>query len=360
MIKLVRRRSEKAGLPPGELVYVGEETGASVSVTIIDYDEKGYRVRVADTMEECVPYREKPGVTWINVDGLHDVPIIEKLGGCFGLHPLTVEDVLNTEQRPKTDITDEYVYIVLNMLTYDEQEKEIDSEQLSIVLGGNFVITFQERKGDIFDAVRERLKNDRGRIRKAGADYLAYSLIDGVIDNYFKVLEAIGEDIEEIEDELVADPSKETILNIHFLKRETIYLRRAVWPLREIISRLERGETPLIRPATAVYLRDIYDHTVQVIDTVETYRDLIAGMLDIYLSSISNRLNEIMKVLTIFAAIFIPLTFIAGVYGMNFNTQRSPLNMPELNAYFGYPAVLAVMFAIAVVMLIFFKRRNWF
>ncbi len=358
MIRLVKRRSEKAGLPPGELVYVGTESGA-VSVTITGYDEKDYNVRVADTLEECVPYKGKPGTTWVNVDGLHEVPIIEKLGGCFGLHPLTVEDILNTEQRPKVDITGEYVYIVLNMLTYDQEEKEIDSEQVSIVLGENFVITFQEKKGDIFDAVRERLKTDKGMIRRAGADYLAYSLIDGVIDNYFKVLEAIGEDIEETEDELVANPDKETIHSIHFLKRETIYLRRSVWPLREIISRLERGESPLIRPATAVYMRDIYDHTVQVIETAETYRELISGMLDIYLSSISNRMNEIMKVLTIFAAIFIPLTFIAGVYGMNFDTEKSPLNMPELNSYYGYPAVLAVMFAVGVVMLMFFRKKKW-
>ena len=358
MIKLVRKRSEKAGLPPGELVYVGDESGA-VSVSVTDYDEREYRVRVSATMEECVLRKGAPGVTWINIDGLHEVAQIERLGACFGLHPLTVEDILNTEQRPKVDINEDYVYIVLNMLTYDEQAKEIDSEQVSIVLGENYVITFQERKGDIFDAVRNRLKTGKGRVRSYGADYLAYCLIDSVVDNYFKVLEGIGEDIEEVEDDLMANPDKQTVQSIHFLKRETIYLRKSVWPLREIIGKLERGETPLVRAETTVYLRDVYDHTVQVIDTVETYRDLISGMIDIHLSTVSNRMNEVMKVLTIFAAIFIPLTFIAGVYGMNFDTSASPLNMPELNWRYGYPAVLAVMFTIGVAMLLVFKKKKW-
>ena len=358
MIKLVRKRSEKAGLPPGELVYVGDESGV-VSVSVTDYDEREYRVRVSATMEECVLRKGAPGVTWINIDGLHEVAQIEKLGACFGLHPLTVEDILNTEQRPKVDINEDYVYIVFNMLTYDEQAKEIDSEQVSIVLGENYVITFQERKGDIFDAVRDRLKTGKGSVRRSGADYLAYCLIDSVVDNYFKVLEGIGEDIEEVEDDLMANPDKQTVQSIHFLKRETIYLRKSVWPLREIIGKLERGETPLVRAETTVYLRDVYDHTVQVIDTVETYRDLISGMIDIHLSTVSNRMNEVMKVLTIFAAIFIPLTFIAGVYGMNFDTSVSPLNMPELNFRYGYPAVLAVMFTIGAGMLLVFKKKKW-
>ncbi|MFQ5736718.1 MAG: magnesium/cobalt transporter CorA [Thermodesulfobacteriota bacterium] len=357
-MRLVKRRSEKAGLPPGEPVYVGTETGA-VTVTAIEYDEKDYSIRVVDSVEECIPYKGKPSTTWINVDGLHEVRIIERLGSCFGLHPLTVEDILNTEQRPKMDMTGEYIFIVMNMLTYDDDARELDSEQVSVILGENFVLTFREKRGDIFDAVRERLKTDKGRIRKAGADYLAYSLMDTVVDNYFKVLECIGEDIEEIEDELVSNPGKETVQSIHFLRRETIYLRRSVWPLREVISRLEREETALIRPGTSVYLRDIYDHTIQVVEAGETYRDLISGMLDIYLSSISNRTNEIMKVLTIFAAIFIPLTFIAGVYGMNFNTHASPLNMPELNSRYGYPAVLTAMFAVGITMLLFFRKKNW-
>lgn len=358
MIKLVRKRSEKAGLPPGELVYVGTESGV-VSVSVTEYDEKDYGTRTTAAIEECVVVKGAPGVTWINIDGLHDVAQIEKLGGCFGLHPLTVEDILNTEQRPKVDINEGYIYIVLNMLTYDEEAKEIDSEQVSIVLGENYVITFQEKHGDIFDAVRDRLKTAKGRIRRSGADYLAYCLIDSVVDNYFKVLEGIGEDIEEVEEALMDSPGKQTIQTIHFLKREAVYLRKSVWPLREIIGKLERGETPLVRAGTMVYLRDVYDHTIQVIDTVETYRDLISGMIDIHLSTVSNRMNEVMKVLTIFAAIFIPLTFIAGVYGMNFNTAGSPLNMPELNWYYGYPVVLAVMFAIGVVMLVVFKKKRW-
>ncbi len=359
MAKPVKRRSEKAGLPPGEAVYVGEGTG-EVLLTIIDYGPDAYTTKVAGSVEECALYRERPGTTWINVDGLHEVPIIEHIGECFGIHPLTVEDILNTEQRPKMDVSEDYIYVVVNMLTYDRGSKEIESEQMSMILGRNFVLTFQEKKGDIFDVVRDRLRTNKGRIRKEGADYLAYSLLDTIIDNYFKVLEDIGEDIEDVEEEVVANPDKETIQSIHFLKREIIYLRRSVWPLREITGRLERGESNLVRPSTSVYLRDLYDHTVQVVETVETYRDLISGMLDIYLSSVSNRLNEVMKVLTIFAAIFIPLTFIAGVYGMNFKTDASPLNMPELGMYYGYPMALGLMLVVALVMLALFKKKKWF
>lgn len=287
------------------------------------------------------------------MDGVHQLADIEKIGTHFKIHPLVLEDIMNTGQRPKIEIFDDYIFIVLKMLRYDEAENETKIEQVSIILGSNFVISLQESKGDVFDSIRERIRSDRGRIRKMGADYLAYTLIDAVVDNYFVILEKLGEEIEDIEDELVSNPSPETLQTIHSLKREMIFLRKSVWPLRELISRLERWESPLIDKSIYIYLRDLYDHTIQVIDAIETFRDMLSGMLDIYLSSISNRMNEVMKVLTIIATIFIPLTLIAGIYGMNFTY------MPELKSPWGYPMVYVVMLAIGVVMLIYFRRKKW-
>jgi magnesium transporter len=353
MYKIVRKISDKAGLPPGSPVYVGEKRTEKVKITVIDYDEKNFEMLKIQSIEECFPYKKTPSITWINIDGLHEISNIEKMSECFGIHPLVVEDILNTDGRAKMDIFDEYIFLVVKMHTFDAETEEIDIEQVSIVFGRNFVITFQEREGDIFEAVRNRLKNGRGSIRKAGADYLAYALIDALVDSYFSVLEWIGEEIEDIEEELVANPAPETLRRIHFLKREMIYLRRSVWPLRETISSLERSESPLIKHSTGIYLRDLYDHTVQVIDCVETFRDMLSGMLDIYLSSISNRMNEVMKFLTIIGTIFIPLTFIAGVYGMNFEY------MPGLKWHWGYFTVLAVMGVASMVLLAYFKRKKW-
>jgi magnesium transporter len=360
MFRFIKKISQKKGLPPGTPVYIGEERTEQVKITIIDYDNDMFEVHEVETVEECLPYKDKPGMTWINVEGIHDISIVEKLGACFGLHPLIVEDIVNTGQRPKVDISDDYIFIVMKVITWDQTDKVIQVEQVSLVLGRNFVITFQEQDGDIFNAVINRIKSNKGRIRRLGADYLVYSLMDGIVDNYFKVLENIGEDIEDMEEELVDNPTPETVHKIHFIKREMIFLRKSVWPLREIVSSLEREETPLIQETTIIYLKDIYDHTIQVIDIIETYGDIISGMLDVYLSSISNRMNAVMKVLTIIATIFIPLTFIAGIYGMNFNTEKSPFNMPELNWYYGYPFVLGLMAAIGFIMLILFKRKKWF
>jgi magnesium transporter len=359
MVTLFQKVSKKAGLPPGTPVHVGEQKVETVRISVIDYDEKNFETRELERAEECFPYKEKATVTWINVDGLHDTSVAQELGMCYGWHPLIVEDILNTNQRTKMDIFDDYLFISLKMLTFNHRENKLDVEQLSLILGENYVVTFQETQGDIFDPLRNRIKNSKGKIRKAGADYLAYALLDSVVDNYFAVLEGIGEVIEDIEEELVTNPSPDTLQNIHELKREMIYLRKSVWPLREIISGLQREETSLIKEATNIYLRDLYDHTIQVIDTVETLRDMVSGMLDVYLSSISNRMNEIMKVLTIFAVIFIPLTFIAGIYGMNFNPEKSPFNMPELNWYFGYPFAMGIMVAVGVGMLFYFKKKKW-
>ncbi|MDI6888819.1 MAG: magnesium/cobalt transporter CorA [Methanocellales archaeon] len=324
-----------------------------MSITIIDYDEVRFLEKEAKKIEECFPFKEKPTVTWININGIHDVELIEKIGKHFNIHPLVLEDIVNTGQRPKMEDFEDYIFIVLKMLYYDEKDEEIKAEQISLILGPNFVISFQEKEGDIFDPLRERIRSGKGRIKKMGSDYLAYALIDAVVDNYFTILEKLGEEIEGMEEELVTNPTQETLQAIHNLKRDMIFLRKSVWPLREVVSSLERGESPLIHETTGIYLRDVYDHTIQVIDTIETLRDLLSGMLDIYLSSISNRMNEVMKVLTIIATIFIPLTLVVGIYGMNF------AYMPELGWRWGYPLVLLLMVAIGISMLVYFRRKMW-
>jgi magnesium transporter len=348
------RAKSGIGLPPGTPVFVGERKAEATKITILDYDESRFEEKVVKEVEECFTCKETQTVSWINVDGLHDVAAVERLAEKFDIHPLTLEDIVNTQQRPKMEEYENYLYFVLKMIQYDDDSREIQAEQLSLVLGKNYVISFQEKEGDIFEAIRQRIRGGKGRIRKMGPDYLAYALIDAVVDHYFAILEKSGEVIEELEENVVADPRPATIHDIHRLKRDMIHLRRSVWPLREVISALERGESHLIQKSTRVYLRDVYDHTIQVIDTVETYRDMISGMHDTYLSSISNRMNEVMKVLTIIATIFIPLTFIAGVYGMNFQ------HMPELGWRWAYFAVWGIMAAVAAGMVVYFKRKKWF
>ncbi len=353
MAKSVTRVSKKSGLSPGTLVHVGEKKEDMVRITVIDYNEAGVEERRLERVEDSFAYRDKDTVTWLNVDGLHQVEVIEKIGAHYGLHPLVMEDILNTRQRPKIDEHEGYVVIILRMLTYVEKTKHIDDEQVSLVLGSNFVLSFQESEGDIFDPVRERIRNGKGRIRRMGADYLAYTLLDAVVDEYFPIMERLGDRMEVLEQELISDPTVTTLHEIYNLKRDLIALRKSVWPLREVTDRLERRESPLIKPDTAVFLRDVYDHTVQVIDTVEVHRELVSGMLDTYLSSLSNRMNEVMKVLTIIATIFIPLSFVAGLYGMNF------VNMPELQNPWGYFMALGIMVALALTMVAFFRRKGW-
>jgi magnesium transporter len=354
MPRFVKRVSRKIGLSPGTLVHIGKKKIEKVRIRIIDYDEAQLQEKEAKTIEECFPFKDLPTVTWVNIDGLHDIKLMEKIGKHFGLHPLVLEDILNTDQRPKIEDFDDYIFVVLKMLYFDEDENEIRTEQVSIILGSNFVLSFQERVGDIFNPLRERIRNAKGRVRRMGSDYLAYTLLDAIVDNYFIVLEKLGEKIEGMEEELVSNPTPETLQSIHNLKREMIFLRKSVWPLREVVSRLERGESKLIKDSTGIYLRDVYDHTIQVIDTIETFRDMLSGMLDIYLSSVSNRMNQVMKVLTIIATIFIPLTFVAGIYGMNFEY------MPELKWHWFYPkAFWVVMIGVAGVMLVYFRRKKW-
>jgi magnesium transporter len=334
-------------------VHVGEKRRERVKLSVINYDAVNFQEKEVNNAEEAFSLRNKASVTWLNIDGVHQPEIIEQVGKNLGMHPLVLEDIANTGQRPKMEDFDDYIFVVLRMLRFDEKEKETKTEQISIILGRDFVVSFQEMEGDVFDAIRERLRSNKGRIRKMGADYLAYALIDAVVDNYFMILEILGETIEDMEDKLVTNPTSETLQTIHDLKREMIFLRKSVWPLREVINRLERSESPLINKSTFVYLRDVYDHTIQVMDAVETFRDMLSGMLDIYLSSVSNRMNEVMKVLTVIATIFIPLTFVAGIYGMNFRY------MPELEQALSYPAILILMLIVAMLMVVYFRRKKW-
>lgn len=359
MAKRIRIPRDKAGLPPGTPIFIGEDRKIPCSLSVIDYNQDAIKTTLPETLDDCKVFRGAETISWITSVGLQDAAAIEKLCNIFALHALTTEDILNTTQRPKTEIFSNYTYIVLRMLSLEEGGREIESDQVSLILGENYLLSFQEHKGDAFEGVRKRLFANRGKIRRMGSDYLAYALIDAIVDQYFTVLEEIGEQIEAMEEDLLADPGRETMENLHRMKQELILLRRAVWPLRDLINRLLRDETDLIKESTHVYLRDVYDHTVQVIDTIETFRDVVSGMLDIYLSSISNKMNEVMKILTIFAAIFIPLTFIAGIYGMNFNTQVSPFNMPELNWFFGYPFALVLMLVVGLGMAFFFKKKGW-
>jgi len=344
--------SKKAGLSPGTLHLEGEPRTGPVRITLMDYDSTRYVEKQCDSIEECFPYRDTGTITWINIDGLANIEVIEKIGRHFAIHPLILEDILNTEQRPKMEDLDSYLYLNLKMLMLTGPERAIRAEHVSMIIGPRYLISFQETVGDVFDPVRDRIRRD-GRIRKNGPDYLAYALIDDIVDNYFIVIEQIQERVEDLEEELVVRPLQQSLRKINGLKKEMIFLRKTVWPLRELITGLERTDSPLIQESTHIYLRDVYDHTIQVIDTLETLRDMVSGMLDIYLSGLSYKMNEIMKVLTLIATIFIPLTFVAGVYGMNFQ------HMPELSWKYGYYTVWVVMIAIVVVMLAYFRKREW-
>jgi magnesium transporter len=358
MQKLAEGVARKAGMIPGTVVHVGDLDRHPVRMTLIEYDQDQVSEREITDVAACAE-RRGSGVCWINVEGVHDPHVIERMGTQFGLHPLLLEDVANTEQRPKLEDYGEHLYIILRMLyerpvpDADDGAVEIDSEQVSIILGSNWVITFLEDPGDVFDPVRRRLRENRGRVRKYGADYLAYALMDVIVDNYFTVLERFGDLAEDLEQDAMSDPTTETLQKIRDIKRAMIQVRRAIWPLRDVVNGLLRGGSPLIKKATMVYLRDAYDHVIRVVDIVETYREMIGGLMDIYLTTVSNRMNEVMKVLTVIATIFIPLTFIAGVYGMNFD------NIPELHWANGYWYVWGVMVAVGALLLGFFRRKRW-
>jgi magnesium transporter len=354
MSLFLKKSSKKAGQAPGTVVFVGEQKVEEIRITLIDYDENQYNEREIENIEDCFSYKDSPSISWINIDGVHQVDVIEKLGDHFVLHPLLLEDVVNTQQRPKLDEFDDHLFIVLKMFFFSEVENKLEGEQISFIVGSNFVISFQERQGDFFEQVRERLRKGKGRIRRKGSDYLAYCLIDAIVDSYYTILETLGEHIESLQEELVSEPKQEDLQIIQDLKRDMLFIRKSVWPLREVIGGLVRSESTLIKEDVLVYVRDVYDHVIQAIDTIETYRDMLSAMLDIYLSSVGNRMNEVMKVLTIIATIFIPMTFLAGIYGMNFKY------MPELEWRYAYLVFWIVVSVVLIAMIAYFKRKKWF
>jgi len=348
----VVRTSEKRGLPPGSLVYVGEHPPIAPVITAIRYGPtEGYEERPSCTIDDAFPIDPAWPVTWVDVVGL-DPATVRAIGDRLKVHPLILEDMLNTRTRPKFEVFDDYVYLSLKTIALEAPDGRIGVEQVSIVLGRNVVISIQEAPGDVLEPVRNRIRRDT-RIRQLGADYLAYALVDVVVDGYYAVLERLDERGEYLEEQVLVQPTPDTLRDVHELKRNMVEFRHALWPLRELVLRVERESTPLIDQSVIIFYRDIYDHTVQMIETVESLRDVVAGMLDIYLSSVSYRLNEIIKVLTIFSTIFMPLTFIVGVYGMNFRY------MPELEYHWSYPILWVVMIAITAIMLLYFRRRRW-
>lgn len=353
MTRLSKGSSLKAGSPPGTLVHIGERKREKAVITLLEYNEGQYKEEVFETLQHFSAPVNKDNLLWVNVDGIHQVEVLERIGDAFGLHPLVMEDIANSGQRSKIEDYGEYVYMVAKVLSFDKRTGEIVSEQISLVLGKGYVLTFNEKQESIFSPVRDRIINGTGRIRKEGADYLAYSLLDAIVDDYFVLLEEMGDRMEKTEEGLVKKPTRQSLKLIQQLRRMLLFLHKSVWPMREAIGFLEKRETFLVEESTGVFFRDVYDHLVQVMETTETYRDTVSGMMEIYLSGMSNRMNEIIKVLTIISTIFMPLTFIVGVYGMNFR------HMPELEQSWGYPGVLVLMALTAGLMLYYFKKKDW-
>ncbi len=351
--EIFRPRRKKPGLPPGSLVYTGDSKAPTPRVTMLDYDEHKLVEKELQRVDDCIPFRDAQTVTWINVDSVTEPGVLENFGRVMGFHALMLEDILNTDQRPKFEDYGSYIYIVVKMLEYDATKGEIDIEQLSLIVGPNYVITFQERAGDFFDPLRERIRQGLGRVRKMGSDYLAYSIIDIIVDHYFVVLEKLGEKIERLEEIVIDNPDEGTVRSIYAVKRDMIFVRRAAWPLREVVNNFQRSDSSLLQAANAAYFRDLNDHIMLVTDSVDTFRDLLNGMLDSYYSTITTRTNSVMKVLTLFSAIFMPLTFITGVFGMNFR------NFPELDWQYGFQGSLVMMALVIAVMISIFKWKKW-
>lgn len=338
---------------PGTVNYVGKKREAPVKIQVMEYHDDHFTEKDIKTITEILPLKNSPMVTWVNVTGVHDTSVIESIGEAFGIHSLVLEDIANTTQRPKLEEYDGYLFSVVKMTYLDNKTGEIVIEQISLILGQNYVLSFQEKEEDVLAGLRQRIRTGKGRIRKMGSDYLLYAILDSIIDFYFTVLEQLGDQIENLEEVLLKNADQSLLNDIYHLKQNLIFLRKSIWPMREVISAMQHAEHKLITKQVGFFLRDAYDHTIQVIETVETFRDMASGMQDLYLSTISNKMNEVMKVLTIFAAIFIPLTFLAGVYGMNFH------NIPELSWTWGYPAWWGLVVVLGGGMLIYFKRKKW-
>ncbi|MEA5577945.1 magnesium/cobalt transporter CorA [Anabaena sp. UHCC 0451] len=370
MIKKIRRlpkfinkssRNEyyhQPGTIPGTIII--DENAEHPNIFLFDYNQTNLIREQIINPEDCANYLDTESVSWVDVQGLGNRDILERLGRVFELHPLVLEDVVNMAERPKIEDYEDQLVIIARMVVRKENSHEFHSEQVSFVLGKHYLLTVQEEpEYDCFDGVRTRIIKHKGNIRKYGADYLAYALLDAIIDGFFPVLELYGDRIEELEEEVITNPTPQTLQKIYQIRRELLQLRRWIWPQRDAINSLIRDSSEIISDEVHIYLRDCYDHSVQVMDMVETYRELASGLMDVYLSAVGNKMNEIMKLLTVVSSIFIPLTFVAGIYGMNFNTEKSPYNMPELNWYWGYPLCLGLMAVIACGLIFFFWRRGW-
>ncbi len=353
MARFFKEREVNKGLAPGSLVFIGRQKVDTIRIRLLDYDDKELREEDLEEIQQGQDLKDTNSVTWINIYGLHDVEFIKRLGEAFNLHPLLLEDILSTAQRPKLEEFDNCIFIVLKMLRYDEEKQMVVAEQLSIVISDKFLITFQEQPGDVFEPVRDRIRKSKGRIRSSGADYLAYALLDTVVDNYIYVIEKLGSKIEDLEEEVLAKPKDGTIQKIDTYKRELNFLRKSIRPAKEMITQLGKLESDLIHKDVNPFIRDLHDLVLQATEAIETYREMLSDQLNIYNSVLSNRMNEIMKVLTIFAAIFIPLTFIAGIYGTNFEY------LPELKYKYSYFIFWGVIIVVASSMLAFFKKKDW-
>lgn len=350
-----KKGSRKAGLPPGSLVYIGPERDFKPKITIFNYTPEAYVEKTVDTIEECLPYKDERSVTWINIVGVHRVELIEKVGVLFELHPLLLEDVVNTNQRPKIDEFDDHLCVIMRTLTYDEKMNSIASEQLSIVLSKRFVISFQEDEGDLYDPIRARIRDNKSKIRDFGSDYLVYRIMDVTVDHYYSLIEKLGEKIEHLEERVMRHPPQTILQEIQDVKKDLLLLRRSVYPLREVLASMTRDDNnKMIAKKTQKFIRDVHDHTIHVIEALEMFRETVNGLKDSYHSQLNIEMNKTIQTLTIITTIFIPLSFIAGVYGMNFR------HMPELSLKYGYPATLAVMAVLAVIMLFYFRKRKWF
>lgn len=352
-LKFFSKKFKKVGMEPGTLIHIGEKKLDDTVMTIMNFNEKTVEEKATKEIEECRASSQNSSLTWINVDGLHQVELIKKIGECFSIHPMILEDILNTDQRPKFEDMLDYQHITLKHLIFSEKKDEILSEQISFILGKNFVLSFREGKNEVFESVRTRIHRGTGRIRKSGSEYLLYSLLDAVIDQYYLVLEQIGKRLEDVEDEVFSNSGKETLHRIHLYRRGLLYLQNVISPLREIVTDLIECESYPMHESMKTYWRDLRDHVIQIDDAIDNCRDFLSSTTDLYFSNISNKMNEIMKVLTVIATIFIPLSFIAGVYGMNFP------NMPELQWKWSYPVLWMIMISIVGVMLYYFRKRDW-
>ncbi len=351
--KTVVSAAKKTGMPPGSLVYIGDREATTARVSLIDYNSDDLEVRTLSSIDDALMYRDGDSVTWVNVEGLTDIGQIETVGRHFNIHPLVLEDILNTHQRPKFEEYDDYLYVVFKWISPVRETLDLNYEQVSLLILPNMIFSFKENCDDVFDPIRARIENSRGKIRALGSDYLAYVILDTIVDQCFAVQDFLDDIIETVEDELLEGPTQDTLATIQRIKRHLISTRKFISPMRELLTALLRSESPLILPATRVYFRDVFDHVLRVTEGIESDRDLVTGLLDIYISSVSNRMNEVMKVLTVFASIFIPLTFVAGIYGMNFEY------MPELGWKWSYPVLWVFFIVIPVVLIAYFRRKDW-